>query len=49
MLVAGFGDGTVWMWQGDNGKCMNVFGGHGGPVTCGEFTSNGVCYGTNHV
>jgi WD40 repeat protein len=25
----------------ESGKCLNVFGGHGGPVNCGKFNSSG--------
>ena len=34
-------DCTVWMWNADNGHCLNVFSGHGATVTCGDFTPDG--------
>ncbi|ORX80566.1 WD40 repeat-like protein [Basidiobolus meristosporus CBS 931.73] len=41
VIIAGASDGTVWMWHGVTGACMNVFAGHNGPVTCGQFTHDG--------
>ncbi|CAG8716511.1 8588_t:CDS:2, partial [Dentiscutata erythropus] len=41
ILLAGANDGTMWMWQIPSGNCMNVFSGHAGPVTAGQFTPDG--------
>ncbi|RHZ87046.1 hypothetical protein Glove_41g35 [Diversispora epigaea] len=41
ILLAGTNDGTVWMWQIPSGNCMNVFSGHAGSVTVGQFTPDG--------
>ena len=40
-VVAGYKDGTIWMWLAHNGQCVQVFAGHDGEVTCGLFTSDG--------
>eukprot|EP01105_Mastigella_eilhardi_P002428 TRINITY_DN12_c0_g5_i1.p1 TRINITY_DN12_c0_g5~~TRINITY_DN12_c0_g5_i1.p1 ORF type:complete len:366 (-),score=65.33 TRINITY_DN12_c0_g5_i1:23-1120(-) len=44
VLVAGGGggDGCAWMWHAQQGRCMTVFAGHTGAVTCGCFTPSGV-------
>lgn len=31
----------MWMWQIPSGQVMSVFTGHGGSVTCGQFTPDG--------
>ncbi|MDP2438887.1 MAG: WD40 repeat domain-containing protein [archaeon] len=41
VLVGGSQDGTCWMWNVPRGRCMQVFSGHGGYVTCGTFSNNG--------
>ncbi|CAG8549688.1 18588_t:CDS:10 [Gigaspora margarita] len=41
ILLAGANDATIWMWQIPSGNCMNVFSGHAGPVTAGQFTPDG--------
>ncbi|CAG8581751.1 13074_t:CDS:2, partial [Cetraspora pellucida] len=41
VLLAGSNDATIWMWQIPSGNCMNVFSGHSGPVTAGQFTPDG--------
>uniref|UniRef100_A0A7S3JVG8 Anaphase-promoting complex subunit 4 WD40 domain-containing protein n=1 Tax=Aureoumbra lagunensis TaxID=44058 RepID=A0A7S3JVG8_9STRA len=41
VILAGSGDGTVWLWQARTGECLRVFVGHEGAVSCGEFTSDG--------
>eukprot|EP00605_Chrysophyceae_sp_TOSAG23-4_P000917 GSChrysophyteH1.ASY1.ANO1.1015.1 assembled CDS len=46
-IVAGSGDGTIWMWLAHDGQCVQVFAGHDGGVSAGCFTSDGkfVCSG----
>ncbi|MBA0768031.1 hypothetical protein Gotri_016876 [Gossypium trilobum] len=48
LILAGSEDCTVWMWNADNGSCLNVFSGHGASVTCGDFTPDGktICTGS---
>ncbi|XVE85998.1 hypothetical protein DITRI_Ditri18aG0000800 [Diplodiscus trichospermus] len=48
VVLAGTTDCTALMWNADNGKLMNTFLGHGGTVTCGDFTPDGkiVCTGS---
>ncbi|KAI0671717.1 ribosome biogenesis protein Sqt1 [Trametes maxima] len=41
VLLAGSNDTTVWLWQLPSGNTMQVFAGHMGPVTCGDFTPDG--------
>jgi len=41
VLLVGSEDSTIWMYNGEIGKFMNVFSGHSASVTCGSFTSNG--------
>ena len=41
VLLAGSTDMTCWMWQAKSATCMQVFAGHEGPVTCGQFAPNG--------
>lgn len=41
VLAAGASDSTVWMWKLPEGQVMNVFSGHTGAVTCGDFTADG--------
>ncbi|XP_021300089.1 angio-associated migratory cell protein [Herrania umbratica] len=49
LILAGSEDCTVWMWNADNGHCLNVFSGHGASVTCGDFTPDGktICTGSD--
>lgn len=60
LVLAGSEDSTVWMWNGDKGSYLNLFSGHGGSVTCGDFTPDGMelffiwmlfhaCYHAFHV
>ncbi|XP_040971489.1 angio-associated migratory cell protein isoform X3 [Gossypium hirsutum] len=48
LILAGSEDCTAWMWNADNGKCLNVFSGHGAIVTCGDFAPDGktICSGS---
>ncbi|TPX34400.1 hypothetical protein SmJEL517_g02975 [Synchytrium microbalum] len=42
VLLAGGGDGSLWMWALPAGLCMNVFvNNNSQPVTCGAFTPDG--------
>ena len=41
VLVGGSQDASCWMWSVAKGRCMQVFSGHGGYVTCGAFSHNG--------
>jgi len=41
VLLAGSTDGTVWMYHIPTQKCLQVFVGHEGDVTCGRFTPDG--------
>ncbi|KAG0747600.1 hypothetical protein G6F57_005486 [Rhizopus arrhizus] len=41
ILLAGANDSTIWMWALPSGKFMNIFNGHAGPVTSGQFTPDG--------
>ncbi|KAF8340497.1 ribosome biogenesis protein Sqt1 [Cantharellus anzutake] len=41
VLLAGSGDGTVWMWQLPSGNVMQVFAGHESSVQAGGFTPDG--------
>ncbi|KAJ2777153.1 60S ribosomal subunit assembly or modification protein [Coemansia interrupta] len=41
VLLAGAQDASLWMWSLPTGDFMNVFNGHGAPVTCGRFTNSG--------
>lgn len=41
MVLAGSEDSAVWMWNADNGSYLNLFSGHGGRVSCGDFTPDG--------
>jgi len=41
VIIAGCGDGTMWMWHAMTGKCMQVFAGHSDVVSCGSFSQNG--------
>ncbi|VDB84750.1 unnamed protein product [Peniophora sp. CBMAI 1063] len=41
VLLAGANDSTVWLWQLPSGNTMQVFAGHKGPVTAGDFTPDG--------
>lgn len=40
-VIAGSKDSTAWMWWAPNGNMMNVFSGHGAPVSCGTFALGG--------
>lgn len=42
LVLAGSEDSTVWMWNGDKGSYLQLFSGHGGSVTCGDFTPDGM-------
>ncbi|CAD8046493.1 unnamed protein product [Paramecium primaurelia] len=41
VILAGFQDSTLWMWNGVNGEVMSVFAGHEAEITCGGFTLDG--------
>lgn len=42
-MLAGAEDSSIWMWNADKGGAyLNVFTGHGGSVTCGDFTPDGI-------
>ena len=42
VLIGGFADGSVWMWNAQLGKVMTVFGGHvTSPTNTGCFTPDG--------
>ncbi|CAO3689858.1 unnamed protein product [Rhizopus stolonifer] len=41
ILLAGANDSTIWMWALPSGNFMNIFNGHSGPVTSGQFTPDG--------
>ncbi|PVU98905.1 hypothetical protein BB559_001175 [Furculomyces boomerangus] len=41
VFIAGSNDTTIWMYNASSKACMNVFHGHSGPVSCGQFTNNG--------
>ncbi|KAK7253113.1 hypothetical protein RIF29_37552 [Crotalaria pallida] len=48
-LLAAFEDSNVWMWNKDNEiSPLTYLTGHGGPVTCGDFTPDGgkICTGS---
>ncbi|TKY51494.1 Angio-associated migratory cell protein [Spatholobus suberectus] len=50
ILLAGFEDSHIWMWNTDKAALLNAFIGHGGSVTCGDFTPDGrkiICTGSN--
>ncbi|MQM23656.1 hypothetical protein Taro_056724, partial [Colocasia esculenta] len=38
LVLGGSEHSTVWMWNADKNAYLNVFSGHGGSVTCGDFT-----------
>ena len=40
-VIAGSRDGTIWMWLAHNGQCLQVFAGHEGCVSAGDFTIDG--------
>ena len=40
-MLTGSEDFTAWMWNADDGSCMQVFAGHSGAVSCGSFTPDG--------
>ncbi len=40
-LLAGSSDGTLWLWNANNGDYLASFAGHDGPLTCGLFTPDG--------
>lgn len=39
--MAGSSDGTVWMWNAELARCMQVFAGNAITSTCGAFTPDG--------
>ncbi|TFK28138.1 WD40 repeat-like protein [Coprinopsis marcescibilis] len=41
VLLAGANDSTLWLWQLPTGNTMQVFVGHTGALTVGEFTPDG--------
>ena len=41
VLLAGSEDFTAWLWNADDGTCMQVFAGHSGALSCGMFTPDG--------
>lgn len=41
LVLAGSEDATVWMWNADKNAYLNMFSGHSGSVTCGDFTPDG--------
>ncbi|KAG6391778.1 hypothetical protein SASPL_149538 [Salvia splendens] len=50
LVLAGAEDSSIWMWNADKGGAyLNVFSGHGGSVTCGDFTPDGktICSGSD--
>lgn len=42
LVLAGSDDMTAWLWNADTAACMAVFSGHSGPVTCGDFSPDGM-------
>jgi len=40
-IMAGFDDGSVWLWMTKTGNLFNILVGHGGNVTCGQFSKDG--------
>ncbi|KAI3842261.1 hypothetical protein MKW98_026051 [Papaver atlanticum] len=48
-VLAGSEDGNVWLWNADTIAYPNVFSGHAGSVTCGDFTPDGkiICTGSD--
>lgn len=42
VVLAGSGDTTTWMWNGEDASCMQVLSGqHNAEITCGGFCDNG--------
>ncbi|KAF9609542.1 hypothetical protein IFM89_016903 [Coptis chinensis] len=41
LVLAGSEDSTVWLWNADKATHLNIFFGHEGSVTCGDFTPDG--------
>jgi WD40 repeat protein len=37
-------DFTAWLWNVETAACMTVLSGHGGWVTCGDFTPDGTFF-----
>jgi WD40 repeat protein len=46
VILAGSEDFTAWLWNANSGACLNVFSGHSGSVTCGDFTPDGKSFCT---
>lgn len=42
VVLVGSEDSTVWMWNADRGVYLQMFTGHAGSVTCGDFTPDGM-------
>lgn len=40
-VIVGDRAGLIWMFSAKTGKCVKVYTGHNGPVTCGGFRSDG--------
>jgi angio-associated migratory cell protein len=41
VLLAGCEDFCAWMWNASDGNLMQVFAGHSGSVSCGQFSKDG--------
>ncbi|KAK6940105.1 WD40 repeat [Dillenia turbinata] len=49
LVLAGIEDNTVWMWNAGKAAFLNMFSGHGGSVTCGDFVVGSLVAHTNSV
>ncbi|KAF9609505.1 hypothetical protein IFM89_016866 [Coptis chinensis] len=49
LVLVGWEDSTVWLWNADKATHLNIFFGHEGSVTCGDFTPDGktICTTSN--